>query len=149
MSLSPWHTTAVELLTEVTILEPLIRTRIENTKPEGLNETDLTVLMILKRQMGLPMTQSALLWMLGNEHPNAVDDIDRAIGEGLINGTALDGDGDRQLQLTDMGIAKCVNAIHTLLPKFEPALLDVSLETLQQAMTTLREIRRTLENLPD
>lgn len=148
-----WEKAAVELLTEVTILEPLIRSRIETAKPEGLSDTDLTVLMILKRQMGLPITQTALLWMMGEEHPGAVEDIDRAVDAGLISVKALEAsdgnDGDRNLLLTPRGMKKCESAIQSLLPKFEPALLDVPFEAIEQAMTTLREIRRTLENLPD
>jgi DNA-binding MarR family transcriptional regulator len=148
MPRSRWENAAVELFTEVTILEPLIRARIDGAQPEGLSESQLTVLMILARQEGLAMTQSSLVWMLGDDHPGVEDDIRGGITTGLISATHVAGTGDHNLLLTDQGRAKCENAIQSLLPEFEPALLDVSVEALEQAMGTLREIRRTLDNLP-
>ena len=144
-----WQKAAVELFSEVTILEPLIRSRVEAVRPEGLNETGLTILMILARQEGVTMTRSALLWMLGDDHPEASVDLDNAISNRLVDAHAAVDLSEWQLQLTDAGKSKCGRAIQSLLPQFEPAFVDISVEALEQSMNTLREIRRTLDNLPD
>jgi DNA-binding MarR family transcriptional regulator len=141
---------AVELLTEVSILGAVISARIDNEAPEGLTEIRLSILMILARHDQIGMARSAMIWMLEDKAPNIVEDLAYVIDAGLVKVAA--GAASRahdMLHLTPAGNAQKDNAIRALMPKFEPAIEDVTAEAMEQAMLTLREIRRTLDNLPE
>ncbi len=144
MSQARWENAAVELLTEVSILAPLISARIDGLEPEGLNECRLSILMILARNDGLGMSRDSLEWMLEDSEPSIAMEIENVIVAGLV-GVGI----DDHLQLTDMGRAKLDGAIRALMPKFEPALQGVPVDAMIKSMETIREIRRTLDNLPD
>lgn len=141
-----WENSVVELLTEVSILHPLIKERIETERPEGLSECQLAVCMILTRQDGVSMARSALTWMLEDSEPGVSADIDSLLARELV---AAEGDGnDPKLLMTDKGRTTCQSAIHALIPTFAPAFQDVPVEEIENAMKTLREARRTLDHLP-
>jgi hypothetical protein len=141
-----WENSVVELLTEVSILQPLVKERIEAERPEGLNECKLAICMILTRQDGVSMARSALVWTLEDSEPGVNDDLDSLIALGLV---AAEGDGgDPKLLMTDKGRSTCQSAIHALIPTFAPVFQDMPVEEIENAMKTLREARRTLDNLP-
>ncbi len=139
-----WENTVVELFTETSILGRLIGTRIDAQSPAGLNECTLAVLMILGRQETLGSLRQTVIWTLEDQHNDVRDQIDDLTGSGLIHCDDAD-----MLFLTKGGRAAKDDAIRLLIPQFEPALQGVSVDALEHAMVTLREIRRTLDNLPD
>jgi hypothetical protein len=143
VSQSRWENAAVELLTEVSILGALISTRIDETEPVGLNECRLSILMILSRNEVIGMKRAALEWTLEDSEPSVAIEIDTVIELGLVSVS-----GDDLLQITALGRDTLDGAIRALMPQFEPALQDVPIEAMTQAMEVVREIRRTLDNLP-
>jgi hypothetical protein len=144
MSQSRWENAAVELLTEVSILAPLISARIDGMEPEGLNECRLSILMILARNEVIGMSRDSLEWMLEDTEPSIAIEIDSLVEAGCI-----DADANDQLQISETGRKKLDGAIRALIPTFEPALQGVQIDAMVKSMETLREIRRTLDNLPE
>jgi hypothetical protein len=144
MSQEQWENAAVELLTEVSILAPLISVRIDGMEPEGLNECRLSILMILARNEAIGISRVSLEWMLEDTEPSIALEIENVLAAGLVSASA-----DDQLQITQTGRKKLDGAIRALMPTFEPALQGVPISAMTQAMETIREIRRTLDNLPE
>ncbi len=143
MDNSEWEHAAIELFTEVSVLGALVSERINKAQPLGLNETRLSILMILAKQDGLGMTRDSIIWMMEEGDPHVAREIDRLLDNGFV------AQAGERISVTDSGHLRLREAHQILLPKFKPALQDLPSETLSAAMITLREIRRTLDNLPD
>lgn len=147
--MTPWEEIAVGLLTEVSILEPLVSQRVEREQPLGLGEAGIAILISLSRVRDVGMTRAGLVWMMEENDKQVEEVIDALVAQGRVAQSASsDGNGDK-LMITDKGQAALTAAVRALIPYFKPALDSVSIEALQQASETLREIRRTLDNLPE
>ena len=141
-----WEATAVALFTEVEILGSIVHERIEETKPAGLSEADLSVLMLLTKAEGVGMTMASLVWTLESSlgDPDAVT---RALAvRGLV--TIVPDEAEEKLNITMLGTNTIAVALKELMPGFTPALQDIPHDALQSALHTIREIRRTLDHLP-
>ncbi len=148
MLMTEWEETVVDLFSEVSILEPLINQRIEAERPEGFGEVAMAILITLSRLGEVGTTRGNLIWELEDTSEGTSDEIDTLIARGHISaeGGAL---ADQQLTISAQGRATMAAAVRALMPRFKPALEGISIEAMVQAAETLREIRRTLDNLPD
>jgi ribose 1,5-bisphosphokinase PhnN len=144
MAFNRWQEVVLNLFTEIGKIEPLIQRRVNTTRPEGLDENQFVILNHMVGVGSAGDTRSALLWMLESLGHGLDQDIDATIGRGLIEA----GGGDR-LVLTELGRKTHEAAVNTLSPAFEQLLGDLQIDALEQAHNVLREIRRTLDNLPD
>lgn len=130
------------MFTEIGRLEYLVKTRVNSLRPAGMDERKFIVLNHLNRMIGNGDTRSALLWSL--DGVGAVDgDVDELIERGCI--VLID---DR-LHLSQHGIETYQGAVKAMSPEFEQLFPDLTAETIEDVMIKLREIRRTLDNLPD
>ncbi len=149
MALNRWQASVVDLFTEVGRIEPLIRTRINASRPAGLDENRFIILNLLGRTRGLGETRSALGWSLDMLDGEFDGTLKQLVDAGLVSVDPAADDQDDRLNLTPQGEQAIETAVQSLSPDFEQLLSGISVETLEGAMETLREIRRTLDNLPD
>lgn len=150
MTLNRWQDTVISLFTEIGTLETLVKTRINDRRPAGLNENHFAMLNHLVRTEGRGETKDALIWNFEDMCDNIDSEINVLANKNFI---VIRPDTAKNLQdhvmLTPEGRDAYVNAIKTLSPDFESLLSGITIEDLDKTMVTLREIRRTLDNLPD
>jgi DNA-binding MarR family transcriptional regulator len=149
MQMTPWEEIVVDLFSEVSILEPLINQQIERDKPEGFGEVAMAILITLSRLGDVGIARGALIWELEDSNDATAAEIDALIARGLIVVSPADQPERQKLVLSNDGRLAMAAAVRALLPRFKPALEGLSIEAMIQATETLREIRRTLDNLPD
>jgi DNA-binding MarR family transcriptional regulator len=150
MTMTPWEEIVLDLFTEVSILEPLISMRVEREQAQGLGETGMAILVSLSRLGDVGNSRASVMWKFEEENNNNTEqEIDKLIARGLIDVSPDPVSGEQLFKISESGKATMVAALRALLPYFKPALEEVSVESIQQSTQTLREIRRTLDNLPD
>jgi hypothetical protein len=149
MSLNRWQEAVLDLFTEVGRIEPLIRTRVNASRPAGLDENAFIILNQLRRVNTAGETRGALALILEGLEPDFDKELSTLIDAELVAIEHHDGGMRDRLRLTPLGQQTHEVAVKTLSPEFEQLMADLSIETIEGAMETLREIRRTLDNLPD
>jgi hypothetical protein len=145
--MNAWETTVVELFTEIAILEGLISARIDRTRPDDLGELDIAILQVLARTGGMGMSRATMIWSLV-EKPGTDDAVTSLIARKYVEEACKPND-EPHLTLTALGQQALSVAFERLVPQFKPALEHVAQDELDSALVTLRDIRRTLDNLPD
>jgi hypothetical protein len=65
MTLNRWQDTVVNLFAEIAILEMLVKTRIGDRRPAGLNENHFAMLNHLVRANGQGNSRTAFAWSFG------------------------------------------------------------------------------------
>ncbi len=144
MSLNRWQLTVLDLFTEVGRLEPLIDARIDSSRPAGLNDIKFIILNHLCRVFSDGDTREGMGWTLDGLNVNLDENLNAMIADGLIQESV-----EGRVSVTALGQETHESAIRDLSPVFEQMLSDTDLESMESAMKTLREIRRTMENMPD
>jgi hypothetical protein len=144
MTLSRWQETVLNLFTEIGKIEPLIQRRVNSTRPAGLDEIQF---VILNHMIGVGPagdTRAGVNWTLESLGHDIDGEVDQSIERGLIEVVS-----DDRLMATDLGRKTHESAVVALSPGFQQLLGGMEIEQLESARNTLREIRRTLDNLPD
>jgi ribose 1,5-bisphosphokinase PhnN len=144
MTLSRWQETVLNLFTEIGKIEPLIQRRVNSTRPAGLDENQF---VILNHMIGVGPagdTRAGVNWTLESLGHDIDGEVDQSIERGLIEVVS-----DDRLMATDLGRKTHESAVVALSPGFQQLLGGMEIEQLESARNTLREIRRTLDNLPD
>lgn len=149
MTMTPWEEIVVGLMTEVAIIEPLVSQRVEQERPEGLGECGIAILIALNRVRDVGVTRTGLVWMMEEKDQLVEQEIGTLLDQGRIKQVSISGSNQPTIMITEQGQATLTSAVRALVPYFKPAFDSVSVEALKQATETLREIRRTLDNLPD
>jgi hypothetical protein len=143
VGLNPWQQTVLHLFIEIGRIEPLIEKRLNTIRPGGLDENQFAILSHMVGVGAKGETRASLRWAMAGLDDFIDVEIDRAIRSGLI---AVDSD---RVCVTAHGQATHESAVLSLSPDFEQLLHEISVEALETTRNTLREIRRTLDNLPD
>jgi hypothetical protein len=150
MALTRWQETCLALFVEIGMIEPMVRARINASRPEGLDEARFGMLHHLIRLNGVGASRASLCWDLADSCDDIEADIAALAASELIN---IDRSGTNASQdhicVSERGKIVHENAVRSLSPAFEQLLGETPIETMESAMLTLREIRRTLENLPE
>ena len=150
MTLNRWQDTVVNLFAEIAILEMLVKTRINDRRPAGLNENHFAMLNHLVRANGRGDSRTAFAWSFEGMCDNIDGEIDTLASNNLISIQPDSANNDQDhVMLTTEGHAAYTSAIKTLSPDFESLLSGITIEELDSTMVILREIRRTLDNLPN
>ena len=143
MGLNHWQQTVLSLVVEIGRIEPLIEKRVNTSRPAGLDENQFAILSHMVGVGPKGETRSSLKWAMAGIDDVCDAEVDRAIAMGLIEHS-----GDR-VCISALGQQTQELAVRSLSPDFEQLLHEISIEDLEHARATLREIRRTLDNLPD
>lgn len=143
MGLNPWQQTVLHLFVEIGRIEPLIEKRLNASRPAGLDENQFAILSHMVGVGPKGETRASLKWAMAGLNDLIDVEINRAMNLGLI---AAD---DDRVCVTPLGQATQESAVLSLSPDFEQLLHEIPVEALEMTRNTLREIRRTLDNLPD
>ncbi len=143
MSLTHWQKTVLSLFVEIARIEPLIEKRVNATRPAGLDENQLALLSHLVGVGNGGETRASLAWAMDGLGCDIDVEVARAEAAGLI---AVSGN---RVAILPLGQRTQEAAVETMSPDFRQVLADMPIENLENARDTLREIRRTLDNLPD
>jgi DNA-binding transcriptional ArsR family regulator len=141
--------TVVDLFTEVAVLEALVRRRIERGQPEGLSEPQMSILVVLGKDSMQGVTRAGLEWLFDGGLPNFDGHLEALAERGLVVVTRAAQRDDDIIVMSPDGENALASAVGVLSRQFEPALEEIKTEAMDAALATLREIRRTLDNLPD
>lgn len=147
--MSDWERAAVDMLTEVSMLEPIIKSLVTRLKPESLGEAPLSALVMASRVGPVGATRSALNFSFERYGNSLGDALDELAASGALDRTAGSTPDDDLFRITDKGTAVLDDALRALIPAFEPAMRDIPVARMDETMELLREIRRTLDNLPE
>ncbi len=143
MGLNPWQQTVLSLFIEIGRIEPLIEKRLNTNRPGGLDENQFAILSHMVGVGPKGETRASLKWAMAGLDDLIDVEIDRALDSGLI---AVEKD---RVCVTSRGQTTHESAVLSLSPEFEQLLHEIPVEALGVTRNTLREIRRTLDNLPD
>ena len=143
MGLNHWQQTVLNLFVEIGRIEPLIEKRVNSSRPAGLDENQLAILSHMVGVGPKGETRASLKWAMTGLDETFESEVDRAIEIGLI------ADDGKRVCVTPFGIAKQESAVLSLSPEFEQLLHEIPIEDIELTRNILREIRRTLDNLPD
>lgn len=136
----------LDLFTDIAILEHLVRQRF-NPQAGELNAQQFGVINYLVRQNKSDEKQSTLAWCFQTE-PETMAATVAALGElGYVEIEDLP--GDRCVILTREGTARHELFLSTVSPDVTELLSEFDPEALRITTETLKELRRTFDNLPD
>lgn len=142
--------TLAGLFTEIAILEHLTRTRVERTYTGGLQPWHFGILNYFIRNHPGADTVAGIAF--------AFQDPEETVGERVVEMESrgwlhLDPAGaatpDTCVSVTDAGREKHRTQLEEIAPDFTQLVSEIPLERLEVAHEVLREIRLTMDNLPD
>jgi hypothetical protein len=91
--------------------------------------------------------EAAMAWAFQDDAPYMAEKIDSLASVGLIDveGVAP----NREIRINDAGRAAHARSMARIQPEVAPVIEGIELGDMKTSLATLREIRRTLDNLPD
>ncbi len=150
MPFTRWQQTVLGLFSEIGMIEPLVRSMLNRMRPAGLNEDRFVILNHLTRIGSPGETRRALRWQMIDHYDCCDEDLALLADSGLIRIDVHGQDPEEDcIFLTDAGREAHKEAVDTLSPEFKELLAGIPVEAIEAAMKTLREIRRTFDNLPE
>jgi hypothetical protein len=146
--------TLVGLFTEVAIVEHLLRTRMEKRRQEAMHEDGMPpahfgILNYFIRNHDGPDTVAGIAWAFQDPEPLVQDRVDELAARGFLAITPAIGNGLPMVSVTAEGIAAHEAALDVVGPEIIELVSEIPPDDLERTFRTLREIRLTLDNLPD
>lgn len=137
----------LDLFTEITIIEHLVRQRFEPRHLAELNAAEFGVLNHFVRLQKSSEKLEMLAWCFQVEHQAM-----RATVQALANRRLIEidwVDGFECAFITESGRATHKVIVADMAPDVLEIMAEFKMEDLQTTVTTLKEMRRTFDNLPD
>lgn len=148
-ALDPAEEMILGLFTEVAIIEHLTRTRVERKFPDGLEAGHFGLLNYFIRTHKRPDTIAGIAWAF----QDGVDVVTRRVRElqnlGYLAVEEADAVEDAMVNVTEAGRQAQYDELQRMAPDFKELLSEFSQGDLELTYKTLREIRLTMDNLPD
>jgi DNA-binding MarR family transcriptional regulator len=142
--------TLVGLFTEVAILEHLVRVREERLASDLLSVGDFGVLNYFMVNHPSPDTVAGIAWCFQEEPVYTRAKVDDLLERGLVSITPhVDDNNVATVMITDKGRSVRDEVVERLAPDITMAVGEIPREALETTFKTLRDIRLTLDNLPD
>jgi DNA-binding MarR family transcriptional regulator len=136
----------LDLFTDISILEHLVRERFNPVASE-LNAQQFGVINYLVRQTKSSETLSTLAWCFQIEIPAMAATVE-ALAK--LQYVEIDGvDGDRCVFATVAGVTRHEDFLASVAPDVTELLSEFDPQELRTTAKTLKELRRTFDNLPD
>lgn len=147
--------TLLSLFTDIAIIEHLTRTRIERkvregALPEGPNAQHFGVLNYFVRNHHGPDSIAGIAWAFQEEEEYTMTKIAEMARLGYVtlspNGNLAP---DTMVSITDAGRAAQNQRVEDMAPEFVALMTEIPVAELETAANVLRDLRLTLDNLPD
>lgn len=140
----------VGLFTEIAIIEHLARTRIERISDEPLAAGQFGVLNYFQRNHHGPDTIGGIAWAFQEDEAHTADKVQKLEAKGFVTvDPPASRDRSAVVFITDEGRMAQDEKLRSIAPEFEGLVSEIPEDDLETTVRTLREIRLTLDNLPD
>ena len=142
--------TVLHLLTEIAMVEHLLRNRYDKATPAGMTTGQFGVLTHFIRNGKSRERLSLLAWAFQDDDVYMAQKVASLVERDLLTTLAVEGtDGDLWVEITDDGREAHARAIDEISPEVAQVIEGIDMGELETALSVIREIRRTLDNLPD
>ena len=142
--------TLLGLFTEIAVLEHLVRVREERHAEDDLTMGDFGVLNYFMVNHPDPDSVAGIAWCFQEEEAYTRAKIEGLALRDLVTISPDDADnGAAMVAITDIGREAHAQIVARVAPDIEMAVAEIPREDLEIAFKTLRNIRLTLDNLPD
>jgi hypothetical protein len=141
--------TMLGLFTEVSILEHLVRMREDRFATDDLQTGDFGVLnyFVLNRQTADSI--AGIAWCFQEEEDYTRSKVEKLARRGLVSLTPESDNLAAMVMISDAGRAAHGQILARIAPEIKMAVAEIPFDALKLTFKTLREIRLTLDNLPD
>lgn len=138
------------LFTEMFILEHLVRNRTQKYEADGSTARQFGVINYFTRSNRGPDTLGAMAFAFEEEPGYTADKLAECEALGFVTLDPPGGRGEETVvSITPAAREHLARKLGEMTPEFREAVTDIPLERLETAFETLRDIRLTLDNLPD
>jgi DNA-binding MarR family transcriptional regulator len=142
--------TLLGLFTEVAVLEHLVRSREERHAEDDLTLGDFGVLNYFMVNHPDPDSIAGIAWCFQEEEAYTRAKIEGLASRDLVTLSADTADNSAAIvMITDVGREAHGQIVAKIAPEIEAAVAEIPREDLETTFKTLRNIRLTLDNLPD
>lgn len=142
--------TVLHLLTEIAMVEHLLRNRYDKATPAGMSTGQFGVLTHFIRNEKSRERLSLLAWAFQDDDTYMAQKVASLVERDLLTTVAVEGsDGDLWVEITEEGREAHTRAIDEISPEVAQVIEGIDMGELETALRVIREIRRTLDNLPD
>ena len=142
--------TVLHLFTEIAIVEHLLRNRYDKATPAGMTTGQFGVLTHFIRHGKSRERLSLLVWAFQDDDAYMAQKVSALVERDLLTTVPVDGsDSDIWVEITDEGRAAHARAIDEIGPEVAQFIEGIDMGDLETALRVIRDIRRTLDNLPD
>lgn len=142
--------TLLGLFTEIAIIEHLARTRLERGASDGMTTGHFGILNYFIRNHHGPDTIGGVAWAFQEDEAYTADKFATLEAAGFVT---VDPPGSRDatasVNVTEAGRIAQAQKVESMAPDFEALVSEIPLDDLETTVRTLREIRLTLDHLPD
>jgi hypothetical protein len=148
--MNDFRETLVGLFTEVAIIEHLLRTRMEQTYPDGLGAGHFGILNYFARSQRGPDSIAGIAWSFQEELEHMISKVATLESFGLLALTPPNGrNGDTMVDLTEAGVTARNAALDRMGPDIIDLVAEIDPDQINIAYQVLQDIRLTMDNLPD
>lgn len=142
--------TLLGLFTEVAILEHLVRVREERMAGDDLSTGDFGVLNYFVINHPSPDSVAGIAWCFQEAEGYTRAKIEGLALRDLVTITPDTSDNNAAMvMITDLGREAHNRIVEKVAPDIQLAVAEIPREVLETTFKTLRDIRLTLDNLPD
>lgn len=141
--------TLLGLFTEIAILEHLVRSREENFAADDLSTGDFGVLNYFILNHPSPDSIAGIAWCFQEAEAYTRAKVEGLALRDLVTLSPESSNDDAMVMITDLGRETHSQIVAKIAPAIEMAVAEIPREALEMTFKTLREIRLTLDNLPD
>ena len=136
----------LDMFTDIAILDHLTRERF-NPAARDLDARQFGVINYLVRQKKSSEKLSMLAWCFQVDVPSMTATVEELAGRKLVEIDWVE--SERCIFLTPAGTARHEDFMETVAPDVTELLSEFDTDALRTTAETLKELRRTLDNLPD
>lgn len=144
----PAHNTVLNLFVEIAMVEHLLRNRLEQLIVDDLNAGQFGVISHFVRTGKTHERLSILAWTFQDDEAYMAEKIAVLRDKGYVQTEPVPGSNDQNISLTEAGREANGRAMQMLRPEVAPLLEEIEPDELGRALNVIREMRRTLDNLP-
>jgi len=142
--------TVLHLLTEISIVEHLLRNRHDKVTPAGMTTGQFGVLTHFIRNGKSRERLSLLAWAFQDDDAYMATKVASLVERDLlVTADVVGSNGDLWVEITEEGREAHARAVEEISPEVAQVIEGIDMGEMETALRVIREIRRTLDNLPD
>jgi DNA-binding MarR family transcriptional regulator len=142
--------TVLNLFTEIAMVEHLLRNRYDKATPAGMTTGQFGVLTHFIRNGKSRERLSLIAWAFQDDDAYMAEKVASLVARDMLTTMAIEGsDGDLWVEITEEGREAHARALDEIGPEVAQFIEGIDMGDLETALRVIRDIRRTLDNLPD